>query len=422
MKIGFFSDGYLPQPNGVATSVAGIADELTRLGHEVYIVAPKYPGYKDKGNVFRLTSVKLDEKTQIRLALTLPEKSLREVIKIDFDIIHGHAGGPITFLGWQIAKLKNIPFVGTYHTLWNRYTHYVFNGILIRPKAAEVASRVFCNLCDSIIAPTLRVKKELLYYGVKKPIVVIPSGLDLSRFGRASDRGFLRKKLKIPNTMRVLIYVGRLSREKSVDFLIESFYFVAQKNKESLLVLVGDGSLRKELEQLTAEKNLSRRVFFTGFVDHKKIPQVYVDSDIFVFSSETETQGLVVIEALASGLPVVAVKDEAFEGVVSDGKNGFLVPRDPKEFADKILELLGDADLYRRMSKEASNSAQEFSIEIAAMKTVRLYKKVIRDYKKKRHFTGKLKNLKNYLDFTASINRIKNVLISYGGKTGIRKG
>ena len=138
MRIGFFTDGFLPQPNGVATSVFESAKELERRGHEVIIVAPKYPGYVDSDlNVVRLTSLKVLSRPEIRMALHLPDKSLRRVLGMDFDIIHGHGGGTITLIGWETARLKGIPFVVTYHTLWNRYTHYFFKGKIVTPMIAS---------------------------------------------------------------------------------------------------------------------------------------------------------------------------------------------------------------------------------------------------------------------------------------------
>src|SRR3989344_4288766 len=129
MRIGFFTDGFLPQPNGVATSVYETAKELERRGHEVVIVAPRFPGYVDRElKVIRHASVRVVKQPETRLALHLPDRNLREVMSYDFDIIHGHSGGPVTLIGWEAARAKKIPFVVTYNTLWNRYTHYILKG------------------------------------------------------------------------------------------------------------------------------------------------------------------------------------------------------------------------------------------------------------------------------------------------------
>jgi len=410
MKIGFFTDGYLPQPNGVATSVAASVKELVRRGHDVYVVAPKQPGFKDEKNVFRLTSVKIYGKEDFRLALNLPEKPLREVLRKDFDIIHGHAGGPVTFLGWQIARLKNIPFVATYHTLWNRYTHYILKGKLISPKAAEVASKVFGNLCDYLIAPTPRVKKELVSYGVKKPIVVIGSGLDLTNFINIK-KGYIRNRFHIKEEEKILIFVGRLGKEKSVEFLLSAFEFIYEKDKNSRLILVGDGPDRSKLEQSAKRMKSKKNVHFAGHVLNKDIPKAYADADIFVFSSQTETQGLVVIEAFASGLPVVAVKDPVFDKVVEDGGNGYLVKKDPKIFSKKVLGLLKNNDERQKFSQNALQTADKFSVKVSTEKLEKFYKRVLKEHKKKKRLTEKIKDLQKLLDISIQINRLKTILI-----------
>ena len=410
MKIGFFTDGYVPQPNGVATSVYSSAKALEKRGHEVYVIAPKQPGYIDEKNVYRLTSLKFYGKADFRIALNLPEKPLREILKLDFEIVHGHAGGPVTFLVWQVARLKNVPFVGTYHTLWNRYTHYILKGRLIRPKMAEVASKIFGNLCDLLIAPTPKVKEELISYGVKKPIEVVGSGLDLDRFG-SGEKGFLRKRLGLKDGEPILLYVGRVGREKSVDFLLKAFSQIHNSHPRSHLVLVGDGTDREKLEKVAKKLKIAKNTHFTGFIDQKYIQKVYPDADIFVFSSQTETQGLVIIEAFASGLPVVAVKDAAFEGVVINDKNGFLVKKDPKAFANKVSFLLDNDKKREELAKNARETAQDFSVEITAEKLEIIYKKIIASYRNKKRLREKIKDLRSFMNLTTRVNKLKNILI-----------
>ncbi len=363
MRIGFFTDGFLPQPNGVATSVFESAKELERRGHEVFIIAPKYPGYidHDKGlNVIRLTSLKVYKDPEIRMALNLPDRAMRKIISMDFDIIHGHSGGVVTLMGWEVARAKNIPFVVTYHTLWNRYTHYFLKGKVIKPRMMEQATKIFGNRVDHLIAPTERVLKELKSYGVKKPITVVPSGINIDKF-KDGPGGLLKNALRIKEDP-ILLFVGRLGREKSVDFLIKSFKHVFSKIPKSHLVIIGEGPDRKKLERLSARLKVSKNTHFLGRVDSSEIHRAYKDASVFVFSSTTETQGLVVPEALASGVPVVAIDDPAYE-CVEDGKNGYLVKKDSKEFADKILSILENPELQSKMSEYASKSAEKFSVK-----------------------------------------------------------
>ncbi len=376
MTIGFFTDGYAPQVNGVATSVESTAKALRKKGHKVFIIAPKYPDFKDKDkNVIRLQSIPFYKGMNLRVATHLPEKAMLDVSKIPFDVIHGHSGGTVTIMGLEIAKIKNIPYVFTYHTLWNRYTHYVLKGKILTPKMAEIASRVFSNRCDYVIAPTERVKKELKSYGVKKPITVIPSGIDIERFEKAK-KGYLRKKLGLRKE-KILLYAGRLGKEKSIDFIIKAFEKVSKKDSSTVLVIAGYGPEEEKLKKLAKKLNLEGKVLFTGLINQKDMPKVYKDAQIFLFASKTETQGLVVIEAMASGLPVVGVNDPAIETMVVDGQNGFITKRDPGEFSRKILEMLSNEELLFKFSKESKKHAEGFSLDKVACMFESLYKELV---------------------------------------------
>ncbi|OGH07590.1 MAG: hypothetical protein A2171_00525 [Candidatus Levybacteria bacterium RBG_13_35_9] len=374
MKIGYFTDGYLPQINGVATSVEELHDSLTDRKHEVYVIAPKYPNYKDDNpNVFRLKSFRLYKNPELRLSYMFPDRIFQKVLKIDFDIIHGFSGGSIPSLGLALAKLKRKPYVFTYNTRLTHYTHYVLGGKLIRPKAVEKVVELYCNVCNHVIAPADYVKKELIEFGVKKPITVIPNGVNTKRF-KPQKSDFLRKKLGIPKEDKIVIYVGRIAKEKSIDFLISTFEKVFRKEKNIHLVIVGDGPERKNLEKLITKHKISDRVFLIGFVEHKDLGRIYNSADVFVFSSKTETQGMVVLEAMASGLPVLTVKDRVFEEFIQNGVDGFIVEKNGSVFAKKLMEILEDEDLRKKISANARKKALKFSLEEIAKKFENLYK------------------------------------------------
>lgn len=375
MRIGFFTDGFLPQPNGVATSVFESAKELERRGHEVFIIAPNYPGYIDRDlNVIRLASVKVAQQPETRLALHLPDKALRRVMGMDFDIIHGHSGATVSLIGWEVARAKKIPFVITCHTLWNRYTHYILKGKVIKPRMMERATKIFANRSDCVIAPTGRVEKELRHYGVKKPIVVVPSGIDIDKFAGAAP-GFLRKKIKVPQDP-IVLFVGRLGREKSVDFLIKVFALALKDEPNLHFVIVGDGPDKKKLQALAHRLKVTPSIHFLGDIKNEEMHKVYKDASVFVFSSTTETQGLVVPEALASGVPVVAIDDPAYE-CIENGKNGYLVKRDTSEFAVKILSILKNAPLAKEMSDAARESSKQFSVQKTVDSFEEIYYKLL---------------------------------------------
>ena len=377
MKIGFFTDGYLPQINGVATSVEELKNSLEKEGNEVYIIAPDYPKYKDKDKkIFRLKSFRLFKNPELRLSYMFPDKIFQKVLKIDFDIIHGFSGGSIPALGLALAKFKKKPYVFTYNTRLNHYTHYVMGGKLIRPKAVEKVVELYCNVCNYVIAPADYVKKELIEFGVKKPIAVIPNGIDIEKF-KSGERGYLRKKLGLLEKDKIVLYLGRLAREKSVDFVIKAFARLSKLSGNYYLVIVGDGPHRETLEKLVEDLDLTGKVIFLGFVEFKNVPKVYSDSDVFAFASETETQGMVVLEAMASGLSVLVTKDKVFEQVIENGKDGIMVERNQKKFAEELRTLLTDDKLRKTIGQNARKKAQQFSLDEIAKKFDTLYKSLI---------------------------------------------
>lgn len=379
MRIGFFTDAYFPQVNGVVTSVYETTRELGRIGHDVVIIAPSYPNYKDlkEDKVVRLSSVPLpiDKNLNIRLATPLPDKTLLSIYKDTFDIIHTHGGGTISLLGLELARLKKIPVVTTYHTLWSKYTHYLLKGA-VKPKVVERVSRILCNRHTAIVAPSPKIKTELLSYGIIRPIFVIPSGINLERF-RGSKEGMLRGRLGLKNE-KILLFIGRLGLEKSVDFLIKAFGVIAKENKNSVLAIVGEGPEKNNLQNLAKELGVGEKVkFFVEKVDFDDMPFVYKDAYLLMFASSTETQGMVVLEALASGVPVIAVNDPVYEGVLKDKMNSLLVSNDIEQFANECLFLLDNPPYRDEISVGALKSVEKFSIHKTTLSLLNLYERLI---------------------------------------------
>ncbi len=280
---------------------------------------------------------------------------------IDFDIIHGHSGGPISMMGWQIARMKGIPYILTYHTMWKHYAHYFFLKHVLKPRILTKLSAVLGNFSDAVIAPTQKVQQALLSYGVRKPIYVIPSGINIEHFETA-EKGYLRKQYGIPKSKRILLTVGRLGREKSIDFLIAAFAIAQKIESNMVFVVVGEGKDKEKLQRYAQRLGVSEVVYFIGTVPFDKMPSIYSDSDLFIFSSHTETQGLVIVEAMAGGVPVIAVTDGAFEGVIKNGINGYIVKRNVSHFAKKIVDMMRIPDIRWQMGRNAKKKAADFSI------------------------------------------------------------
>ncbi len=376
MKIGFFTDSYSPSPDGVATSVESSARQLQKMGHTVYIVAPNQPHTKDRKNIYRLVSIRLMKSPDIRLGLEIPQPNLFKIAGLEVDIIHGHSGGPISFLGWQVAKLHNVPFIETYHTLWKHYRHYLPLHSLLKIWMVKKITAFIGNDCDAVIAPTLKAKKDLVSDGVTKPIYIVPSGIYTEKFDNV-PKGWLHQLYNIPQTQKILLTVGRLEKEKSIDFLIKTYAQIHKKHHDTVFVIVGEGRDKEKLQKLAESYKLKDSIHFIGHVPYTHMPKVYADASTFIFASSTETQGMVITEALASGVPVVAVEDEAFTSVVTNGRNGFLVEKNINSFAQKTITILNDPDARKKLNRNAKQSAKQFSIDNTAKSLEQIYTKVI---------------------------------------------
>lgn len=411
MKIGVFTDTYYPDISGVTVSIENFVSSFRKKGDEVYIFAPRVKGYKDKDkDIYRITSLKLvSSEPEVRLPLLLPYKTFQKMFSLDLDLIHAHGNGPFSLLGYQMARIKNIPYILTFHTIHTKYTHYFFEGKVVRPKIVAQGLRVFANLCDGVIVPSEKMKEELASYGFRGTVKVIPSFIDFKKF-ESVEKDYLHKKLNIPKDSPILISVGRLGKEKNFNFLIETFKKVTKANGTSHLVIVGQGPERNNLKKLTQSLGIEERVHLTGKLPIKTMPLAYADADIFVFASNTETQGICVLEAAASGLPLVVVEDSAFKGAVIDGVNGFTVPLEEETFAQKIALLLRDTPLRNKFGEDSKKLANEnFKPEKLTLEMLSFYKEIIKKHKTKKRILRRIINrasFVNFLKITERVNRL----------------
>lgn len=383
MKIGFFVDTYYPQYNGVVVSVEQIVNQLRKHGHQVYIFAPLIKGYKDKDKyIYRIPSFKaLNAEPNIMMPKYLSADNLKTIKDLKFDIVHAHGNGAFSALGLAVARLKRIPYVLTFHTMHKEYTHYIMDGKIIKPKMAELFLKTFGNICDATTTPSEKMRKELLDYGVKKPIKVIPNFINFNDF-EVKNEAILRKRLKIVNQTPLVLTVGRLDKAKNFEFLINAFALL--KDKKAVLVFAGKGPQQKVLNSLAVIHKIQHRVFFAGAFEYEEMPYVYKDADIFAFASKTETQGVVVLEAAASGLPLVVTNDAAYKGMAEDGVNAFVVPFDIEKFSEKLDVLLSDEKLRGKFSKESEIVAKaNFDPKTWTEELVSFYKETIVNYKKR---------------------------------------
>ena len=382
MKIGFFTDIYYPYLNGVSVAVDNLIRELRKKGHTVYLFAPQIKDYKDNDpDIFRLSSTGvIFSAPEIRLPIPIPNKNLRKVFALDLDLIHAHGSGTFSLLGYQIARIKGIPFILTFHGMLTEYMHYLFKGKILKPGFAIGASRMFGNVSDGITTPSEKMKDILLGYGIKKPVMVIPNVIDTLAFN-ISRKTFLQKKLHLPENTPIILAVGRLGKEKNFSFIVKMFKKLAEKESTPHLVFVGKGPEKENLVNLSGEL-IDKRIHFADEIDAKFMPFVYASAEIFVFASTTEVHPMVVLEAAAAGLPLVLLDDSAYKNIIINGVNGFSLPQKQDIFVTKLKQLLGNKTLAKKFGKNSQLILRKnFDPEFLTNEMVDYYKKIIKEYK-----------------------------------------
>jgi len=370
MNIALFTESYKPYVSGVTTSVGTLVRELRALGHRVFVFAPGYKGHRETDpDTFRFPSAPT-RYPGFRIAVPF----LRRMPDIEIDVVHSHSPFQLGILARRLSRKKKVPLIYTLHTFFDQYLHYV--PLLPRRFAKRLLSghlRHYCESCDRVIVPSKPVGEYLIQNGVKANIDVVPTGIDFELAKSFTGKG-VRERHGIPKSDTVLIYVGRLTKEKNLPFLFESFSLVLKDHPRARLMIVARGPMEGALRSLAKKFGLSKRVTFAGQVRYPEVFDYYSAADIFVFSSTTETQGLVIGEAAASGLPVVAVDSSGVSDAVADGESGFLTPHDTKAFAGKVGLLISSEEKRKKMSNAAAALAKKkFSSKAYAEKMTSVY-------------------------------------------------
>lgn len=380
MRIAVFTNNYLPNPYGVSGSVENFRKEFERLGHEVYIFAPRWKDYKDENpRVFRYPSLETNIKIKFPIAVPYSKKIDKILENLDLDIIHSQHPNLLGSAAARWARKKNIPLVFTWHTLYDQYAHFV---PFIPQKLAAWwvirNARNYANRCDAMIVPTPSVKKIIEKWGVmNKNVTAIPTGVEEKQFANP-NRVAIRKKYTIKDDEILLFVMTRLTAEKNVEFLVEVAVEVLKKNVMAKFMICGGGNLKDKLKEKISKAGLEHKVIFAGIVSGAEKKNYYVAGDIFVYSSKSETQGMVLTEAMYSGLPVVAVRAMGAEDIVEDEKTGFLVEENKERFADAVQKLINDESLRIRFGEEAKRVAQEkYVSKVCAEKMLAVYEKAI---------------------------------------------
>lgn len=377
MRIAVFSDSYLPYISGVVRSIQMLRQEAEKEGHRVYLFVPDYPGCQEEKGVYRFCSVSAPGQTDFRLAIPFSWRISATLRNLGVEVIHVHSPFLMGELGAYAARRLGLPLVFTYHTLYEEYAHYA----PLPPRFSRWVTRYwvnrFCRKCQTVVVPTGMVAGMLRRSGVRTPVVVIPTGIEVEHF-RRGRREYFRRRYHFDQEAKVLLFVGRLAPEKNLSTLLAIFREVVQEEPQARLVLVAGGPERERLEKMAQAFNLGEKVVFTGVLSAQDLADAYAGADVFVTASLTETQGLVLAEAKAAGLPVVAMAAGGVVDMVEDGKDGFLVPpHDRHTFQKRVLQLIRDEELRRVMGQQAWSKAEELSAQRCVQRLLQLYQELI---------------------------------------------
>ncbi len=378
LSIALFTECFHPMRNGVVVSVASFARMLTLLGHRVTIFTARHPEQEaDVENVYRLPSIMFPTRARYPIAIPIATGAVRQALcNESFDIIHSNATMTMGHLALAWARRRRIPLVFTYHTLIEEYAHYIpLPGPVVRYSAVRI-SRDYSNAADHIITPSAHVAQRLRHYQVVKPITVIPTGIDIATIDSlpACD---VRTQFDIPPGVPLLVYVGRLAREKNIPRLLHAFREVLRHEPDAHLLLIGGGPFDLGVRGLLHDYGIAHRTRMTGFLSREQVMQGLLAANIFIFASLTETQGLVLGEAMACGKPVVSVDSAAARELVTHGVNGLLTPDENTPFAEAILTLIRDHTLCERMGEFARKRAELLSEHSCTEQLLTVYAQVI---------------------------------------------
>ncbi|MQS90346.1 glycosyltransferase family 4 protein [Companilactobacillus mishanensis] len=373
MNIGIFTDTYFPQVSGVATSIQTLKNDLERKGHSVYIFTTTDPNVSKttiEPNIFRLGSVPFISFTDRRIAIRGMFHAVDLAKELKLDVIHTQTEFSLGLIGKFVAKQLKIPFVHTYHTMYEDYLHYVLNGKLLKPYHVKQMTRMFVKNASGVVAPSKQVKSTLDRYKIDAPISIIPTGVDLSEYTKPVDTSKVRASLGLSDDTPVILMLSRIALEKKIDHMLRSMPELLKYNPKIMLVIVGDGPDMDELVQMSVDLGITDNVIFTGEVEHDKISPYYHMANIFVSSSDTESQGLTYIEAIASGLKIVVRSAPYTDQLLTDPSVGVtfnqddqLVPKiiayldHPKSFDDRDTR---QRILYNISSDNFGNSVLNF--------------------------------------------------------------
>ena len=363
LKILFISDVYFPRVNGVSTSIRTFVEQMQNLGHEVHLIAPDYHvETSDEAWIKRIParSIYFDPEDKL-MKYSEAMKLLPSLLDEKYDMIHVHTPFVAHYLGLKLAQKLGIPCIETYHTFFEDYLHHYLPWMpqLMARGMARMISKRQCNAVRAIVAPSKPMLDVLRGYGVKAQAQVIPTGLQEHSFKTADGKDF-RQNHGIALDRPMLLYVGRVAFEKNIEFLLWMAKVLVDERPDLLLVITGEGPAEESLHKLTKTLGLDKNVMFIGYLDRNtELNACYQSADVFVFASKSETQGLVILEAMAQGTPVVAIAELGTASILIEGHGALISAENTLEFAEKVHQLL----IYPEQRLELGRRAKEYALD-----------------------------------------------------------
>ncbi|MCS4504133.1 D-inositol-3-phosphate glycosyltransferase [wastewater metagenome] len=376
MNILMMTNTYLPHVGGVARSVDSFAQMYRARGHRVMVVAPEFDDApRDETDVVRIPALQNFNGSDFSVVLPVPRFLERAVMRFEPDIVHSHHPFLIGSTALRLASLFDLPLVFTHHTMYERYTHYVPGDSAVLRRFVVQLSTSYANLCDRVFAPSESIAGILAARGVHTPIDVVPTGVDLAAF-RGGDGASFRRRLGIDADAFVIGHVGRLAHEKNLGFLARAVARVLADAPHAHCVIVGAGAAEDDIRSACERAGVAARLHMTGKLVQPELADAYAAMDLFAFASLTETQGVVLAEAMAAGLPVVAIDAPGSREVVRDGENGRLL-RDPDEtaFAAAIEDAMARREAgWDDWQAAVAETARAYSLQACADRALALYR------------------------------------------------
>ncbi|HME40535.1 MAG TPA: glycosyltransferase [Steroidobacteraceae bacterium] len=387
MRILKISDVFFPRVNGVSTSIETFRRDLTALGAEVVLVAPAYssgpadPGDSADASIHRVPARAVPRDPEDRImSLGGLRRTLSGLAQRKFDVVHIHTPFLAHYAGVRFAREQGIPVVATYHTLFEEYLHH-YVPLLPRRITGALArrfSRSQCNQLDAVIAPSHAMQQALLAYGITKRIEILPTGLPAARF-EPGDGSAFRRRHGFAADQPLLLFVGRTAHEKNIGFLLEMMLELRKQRPDALLLIAGEGPAAHSLRAQATRLGLDGSVRFLGYFDRGgELQDCYSAADVFVFASLTETQGLVLLEAMAQAVPVVAIPCMGTIDILGPGLGCRQAPKDPQGFADVVRDVLADSSKRRALGAQAREYAESWASTAMARRLAALYASVAR--------------------------------------------